>query len=560
MSQVIEVNGELIEFPEGMSDAEIAKAIKTATTPQNAPITSGFRMGLKDPISGGAQLLPRGLEFLSSAGGLVPNRLSEFFGSEAKRVDEMVKSEEQAYQQSRQAQGESGFDWSRLGGNIVNPANLIGIRAATGVAKGAKPVVFAAGVGAAQGGLQPVYNTDDFETQKLIQTGAGAVGGVAGKKIAEVAGGMANPLVSRAEQTMRDLGVTMTPGQMLGRQPKALEEFAQNMPLIGSYISNAKERQLFQFNQGVINKALGKIDAKLPADVIGRDAVAAANDIVGRQYDDVLSKINFNLDNKTTAAIGNVVKTSQLPSAAQKQELNDLVNVFIYQKIPVSAPRKGGTIDGPAFKAIESDLLKKVQQLRSSSTAAERSMGDELGRVLDVFKTSMKAQNPKQSSTLRRIDSAYGDLAVMRTAAANSGAENGVFTPKQYQTAVRQRDMTRSKSAFAAGQARGQDVSDSAMTMLNPEVGSTLEGRLALGATGAYGALQVPEVMGTLAVATPAMYSQQGLKVMEALMRSRPEVARRIGAKLTERASKEGSITGAEIMEEYNRATRIQPR
>jgi hypothetical protein len=355
---------------------------------------------------------------------------------------------------------------------------------------------------------------------------------------------------------MRDLGVTLTPGQAAGGQFKTLEEFAENMPLVGKFISNAKERQLFQFNEGVINKALGKIDQKLPADVIGRDAVNEAFTRVSGQYDEVLNRINFELNPNTTTAIGGIIRNSKL-TASGKQELNDLVDQFIYQKIPVDT--KGiGKIDGQTFKALESDLLKRVSSLRSSSLDSERTLGEELGRALDVVKSAMRSQNPKEASKLRRIDSAYGDLAVVREAAANGNSRNGVFTPKHYQQAVRTRDKTRSKSAFASGLARGQDISEAAMETISPDIGTTLTGRLALGVGGGYGALANPQVAGAIAVATPAMYSQQGLKVMEALMRNRPDVARRIGQKLTERATKEGSITGAEVLEEYNRSQRIK--
>jgi len=530
--------------------------LTNAETQQKGRITSGFKMGLKDPISGGAQLLPRGLEFLSSAGGLAPNRLSEFFGSEARRVDEMVKGEEQAYQESRQEQGEEGFDWSRLGGNILNPINLIGGAGAARLAATKRPVAFAAGVGATGGALQPVYGEGDFGTEKTLQTGAGAVGGVVGKKVIDIAGGALNPLVSKAEQTMRDLGVQLTPGQLLGKQPKALEEFAQNMPLVGSYISNAKERQLFQFNKGVINKALNKIGEELPADVVGRDAINEATTRISNQYTDVLSRVNFELNPNITSAMGGVVRNSKL-TASGKQELNDLIDQYVYQMIPVNA-RGSGKIDGKTFKSLESDLMKKISSLRSSALDSERSLGEELGRAADVLKTALRSQNPTETSALRRIDSAYGDLTVMRTAAANTGAENGVFTPKHYQQAVRMRDQSRSKSAFAAGTARGQDISDAAMDILNPEVQTTVQGRLLMGLGGVYGAAQNLAATGSVVVATPAIYSQQGLKVMESLMRSRPEIARKIGKKLSERAKTEGSITGAEVLEEYNRATRME--
>jgi hypothetical protein len=558
MAQYIEVNGEVVEFPDNMSDADIAKALQNNQQPPKDSISSGFLMGLKDPISGGAQLLPRGLEFVTSAGGSLPNPVSKFFGSEAQRVDEMVKQEEQAYQQSRQAQGESGFDWARLGGNVFNPANVAGAAGAARLATaGAKPLAVAAGAGAGTGVLQPVYNTEEFGTEKTKQGAAGAVGGLAGKKVTDVAGNVLNPLVSKAEQTMRDLGVRLTPGQLAGGQVKTIEEFAENMPLVGKFIANAKEKQLFQFNQGVINKALNKIDDKLPDAVIGRDAVNYAFTKVGDQYDDVLKRISFEINPNVNAALRSVTSTSKLSSGAEKQKLNDLMNTYIYSRIPVGK-NKVGTIDGQAFKGLESDLLKRVKSLRSSSDDSDRVVGEELGRALDVIKVALRSQNPKEASKLRRIDSAYGDLAVMREAAGKTAAKNGVFTPQQYQQAVRTRDQTRSKSAFAAGTSRGQDVADAAVDTISPDVGSTITGRLALGTAGGYAFTQNPTAVSVAAISTPLMYSQQGLKVMEALMRSRPEIARQIGRKLSERATKEGSIGGAEIMEEYNRVTRTK--
>lgn len=557
MPQYIEVDGEVIEFPSDMTETEIAKALRAQETPKQQPITSGYLMGLKDPITAGAQMLPRGLSFLSSLGGAAPNRVSQFFDTEAQRMDALAREEEAGYQQARQQQGREGFDFGRLTGNVINPVNLaVGARVGTAL-KAANPLAQAAGVGAATGMLQPVVSGDSFTEEKARQTAVGAAGGVLGTAATKAAGKTLNPLVSKAEQTMRDLGVTLTPGQLLGKQPKALEEFAEMVPLVGTYISNAKERQLFQFNQGVINKALSKVKQKLPADVIGRDAVAEANKIISQQYDDVLGKITFKLEPQTTKALGGVVAQSKLSSAAQKQQLNDLIDAYIYQKIPVNA-QNIGTIQGKAFKGIESDLLKRVQSLRSSANDADRVMGEELGRALDVLKGAMRQQNPQQASILRRIDSAYGDIAVMRTAAASTGAKNGVFTPSQYQSAVRQRDTSRSKSAFAAGVARGQDVSDAAVEMLQREVNDTTQGRLAMSLGGLYGTAQNPAVAAAVGVATPALYSDKGLKVMEAIMRSRPDIAKQIGQKLTERATKEGSITGAQILDEYNRMTQAQ--
>jgi hypothetical protein len=554
MPQYVEVNGEVVEFPDNMTDKQIADVLRkqnAPATPKAAPIKSGFLMGLKDPITAGAQMLPRGLEFLTSAGGMAPNVVSQFFGREASRVDEMAKAEEAAYQEARKASGDEGFDASRLVGNIANPANLaVGFRAgqlAGGAAKAGRAAI--AG-GAATGVLQPVLSTDNFAEEKAGQAAGGAVGGVVGTVATKVLSKAANPLISKAEQTMKDLGVQMTPGQLLGGQFKDLERFAEVVPLVGSYISNAKERAVFQFNKGVINKALKKVNSELPADVIGRDAVQEANRIIDDKYDDVLSQIKFSMTPRTYTDATKAVNNAGLTPAQRAEVVSKL------DKIVLENFRTTAKVDGQTYKGIESDLRKEAMSYRNSTTKAERDVGDALFDVLETLKQNLRHQNPSQTSALRRVDNAYGDIAVMKTAAANSGAANGVFTPKQYSTAVRQRDSSRNKTAFAAGSARGQDVSDAAVTQLGDDMSQYQTGRQVAQGLGLGTALTGGTATVAFGVAAPALYSEGGLKVMQALMRERPQVVREIGKVFEKRATKEGSISGAQVMAEYNRLTK----
>lgn len=529
------------------------EAEKPLGTVDTGDITSGFMMGLKDPISAGAQMLPRGLEYLTSLGGNVPNQLSQFFGDEASRVDAMIKAEEEKYQQGRRQRGEEGLDVSRIAGNVINPVNLAAGAGAARVLGAAPKLAQVAGTGAAAGALQPVLDTEEgFATEKAKQAGLGAVGGVVGQKVAAGLGRVASPLVTKAEQTMRELGVTMTPGQMLGKQAQAVEEFAQNIPLVGRFISNAKERQLFQFNKGVINRALRKIDEKLPDDVIGRDAVEYVNDVVSKKYDDVLSNISLQYDRELAGKIGNVIAKSKIPGAANKQQLSDLLDEIVYSQVPVDDSVRG-TVSGALFKDIESNFNKNITQYARSNNPNDLKIADALRDALKVWRSELTAQNPKQAVKLSKINAAYGDIDVMRTAASNTGAVNGVFTPKQYQSAVRQRDMTRGKRAFAAGKAKGQEISDTAVEMLAPQAGATLEGRLALGAAGGYAAMQNPAVAGAALITAPLLYSKAGLKALETIATKRPEIAKRIGDELIKRAPREGSITGAQVMAEYQR-------
>jgi hypothetical protein len=375
-----------------------------------------------------------------------------------------------------------------------------------------------------------------------------------GEKIVSAAGRVLNPLVSKAEQTMRDLGITPTIGQTLGGQFSKFEEFAQNLPLIGESIANARQRVLFDFNKGVINKALDKVKDKLPADVIGRDAIKYASDQVSDKYDEVLAKMSFDLDFATTSNILSALSKKTNLSPNQRQEVSQTLNDIVFGKF------SGQKLDGKTFKGIESDLRKKASNYINSTSASEKEVGEALSDVLGVMKKELYFQNPKQTPQLRRVDSAYGDLSVINIAAANSGAQSGVFTPKQFSTAVRQADKTRNKSAFAKGTAKSQQISDAGIQVLGEQAGSTLEGNIATRVAGGYGMLTEPMIAAGLITGVPTMYSAAGQKALDMLLRSRPDLMRQAGGMLTGASPQVGGVLAPSAIYQYNKAERMPPQ
>jgi hypothetical protein len=569
----VEVDGEPIEFPTSMSDAEIGAAIQKMRAAKAEAGMSGYAMGLKDPISGGAQLLERILpQPIVERVNALNQALAEYglvSPLPEGGVSEMVRQEEAAYQAGRTARGEEGFDVPRLLTNIVNPANVAlaarGAQLATripGLRGGAGQAVAA---GAAPAAFTPVTD-GDFEEEKTKQIGAGGIGGIGGAVLAKAGAKAANPLVTAAEQRMRDLGVRLTPGQALGGQFARLESFAEQLPLVGSYITRAKERALFDFNKGVINKALSKVDEKLPEDVIGRDAVEYVNKVVSQKYDDALSNVSMDYDKALTTKIGTVIGDSKVRSATGKQALSDELNDIIFSKVPVDDQGRA-VLSGEQFKAIESELTKRATSYKNRGSQEEYDIGEALDSALKMWRDSLLSQNPKQAMKLKKINAAYGDVVVMRNAAADTGAENGVFTPKQYKAAVRKRDETRGKTRFAAGKAIGQQEAEAGVETMGEAGLSTVLGRetqalTRAGTTGALGAGAVVDPVSAgitaavIGVTTPALYSQSGIRAMTALTRNRPELLRKIGKVLEERATKEGSITGNMVIQEYNRLTK----
>ena len=561
------IGGKRIQTEQTLSDTqieEIASDLGVSAQPQPteqevaAAPSSGFLMGLKDPISGGAQLLERVLPqpIVNQV-----NRLNQVLADyglvsplPAGGVSEMVRQEEAAYQAGRAARGEEGFDVGRLGGNVAS--GILPGAAATRIAgTGLRGAGIAGGATAA---LQPVTTgtEEDFAAEKAKQVGAGAVFGAGGQKLFQATGSALNPLLSKAEQTMRDLNIRGTVGQKLGEPAKALEEFAQNLPIVGNAIQNQRERVLYDFNKGVINKALDKINLKLPAEAIGRDAVQFATDRVDEAYDEVLSKMSFSMTPAVSSDILSALNKANLPSPAQRQMVEAVLNNTVLDKFPPS-----GIISGQELKGIESDLRKQAIGYLSSATQNERTVGDALQLVLRELKKNIYDQNQKLTPQLRRIDSAYGDLAVMKMAAANTGAQSGVFTPKQYQQAVRQADKSRAKARFAEGRARGQKEAEAALEMLGETPGAVLEGRLAGLAKG--GALVTmfgvdPIAAGTFTGTTRLLYSDMGQDIADLLLRSRTPLMRKAGEAVTKVATPVGAPTGAGLLSGYNRATQTE--
>lgn len=545
-------------------------------SPDENAIKSGFLMGVKDPINAGAQLLPRGLEQVTSGFGAFPNVVSKFFADEVARVDKMVKQEEEQYQLARQQQGEEGFDFTRLAGNIVSPASLAPVyRAASMVTN---PLAKSVVSGAVGGALQPV-TSGEFGEEKAKQVAIGGALAPVGEKVLKTAGNIANPIISKAEQTLNDLGVSLTPGQLAGKGAEQLEELVKALPLVGNKVADAREKALFDYNKGIINKTLEKIGSKLPeteGGFIGRDALAFTKQELTKAYDDVLGKVNFELDPTFRKAMNK--STDLVTSASDKQRLSDEINKLILSRLPLVEGQTASNIldaagkpimqrdmfskkfDGQTYKKIESDLYKRIKDYtKETSSASEKDIGRALQEVLDSMKESLYRQNPSQVPALRKVDSAYGDFKVMKDAASYINAEKGVFTPGNLKAASKKSDKTKSK--FYKGEARLQEFAEAGEEVLGSSGGVTERnfasplGLLSTGSAIAAGAVS-PGGLAAFSTIVPAMYTDTGLKTLNYVLRTRPELLKKIGEGLQKRANKEGSITGAMVAKEYNRLAR----
>lgn len=353
-----------------------------------------------------------------------------------------------------------------------------------------------------------------------------AIGGERGEQIGALAGGFAGGVLAGVRPTparpsalnspaarLQAEGVPITPGQKAGGVLASAEDRATSIPLVGDVVRGAKVRSVEGFNRAVVNRALKPIGEDLPKDVkTGRDAVAYAGDRLSQGYDDVLSRVVVQADQQFAADIATIQQAAAaLPDAAQAQ-LSRVLDQLVTRRLQ-------GQVDGATIKAVESEVGKLAADYGGSAVASERQLGELLGQVRGSIRDQVARSNPDEAAQLAQLDEGWANLAVIERAAAQG--KDGIFTPGQARTAMRQSDRSVRKRATARGTARMQQLIDDAQAVLPssiPESGTA--GRLMAG-VGALGLAKVNPLVGVPVGGALALYSEPGISAFNALSRTR---------------------------------------
>lgn len=191
--QAQSADGTIHEFPDGTADAIVDKAMKAYAAPASPDPSQSSIMqrlatsmpvraarGMMDPIMGGIQAIAHGVAQLPGADqSVVP------------QIDQGLARGEQMYQADRAATGQSGLDLPRIAGNVASPINfalpeIAPLRAAGLVGRVANGAVTGAGLG----GLQPVFDPNNYAAEKTNQVELGAAGGALVPTIGGIAKGI----------------------------------------------------------------------------------------------------------------------------------------------------------------------------------------------------------------------------------------------------------------------------------------------------------------------------------------------------------------------------------
>lgn len=505
--------------------------------------------GAKDVWDSGAQMLanavPSGVADAINAGTQYVNDLpvvgpvSKAFGfvpASAQDLNQRLAQDEKAYQAARAATGQSGLDAYRLGGNIAATVPML---ASAGGAAATLPgrLAAATGAGTVGGMLNPVLDGKNYLSEKAKQGATGGLFGLGGGLIGAAAGRLLSPGAARNPQiqTLLDEGVTPTPGQLMGGVARTVEDKAMSVPIVGDAIRGARTRGVEDFNRAALNRAVAPLGKKVSS--IGREGLQEVDDIIRGAYDDLLPKLQFKADAQFGRELGKLQQMARsLPDAGRQFE-----NIVTNQ---VGSRLINGRADGLAYKQIESEVGRLASSYRSSADAAQRDLGMALGELQSSLRSALQRANPKNAADLSKINKAYGQMTRLQRAASSVGAENGVFTPSQFSSAVRAADKTARKNAYGRGAALMQDLSDAGRSVMNsqiPNSGTADRAMLGAGALGS-GLINPAIPAGLLGASIP--YLPGISKAVAAAMARRPDVALRAGSLLESGVPALGGLLG----------------
>lgn len=478
--------------PFGRSQAELAD--NAAQRSRIGDLAYGGTIGLANLVEAPAQAMLHGANWLydklgasnsprGPAGKLLQNISNDF--------DNHLADQEATYQRNTPNSGAAGIGrlvagvapFVATGGSSAAPQSVGAIRTAVQMLRSGAG---AAGKGVLYGVSQPVSNVtqtsdggNDYADKKINQAELGAAFGAAGRAVGGIAGKAINPNISPEVRGLIDQGITPTAGQILGGGWAATENKATSIPIVGDMIKNAQRRAVDDFNTATYNRALKPLGTNAAAinATPGREGVEAVRTTLGNAYDSLLPKLQFKVDPQFATDFSNLNDLARnLPPTQAAQFAKIIQNTFVSKLGPQ------GTMDGIALKGVESDLGKLARGYGNDTLFDNRQLGDAIRQAQDNIRSNLTRNNPQYAEDLKNINEGYANFARIRQAAASTGAPNGVFTPAQLQSAVKNQDKSVGKGNFATGKALLQDLSEPGKDVLSTYPDSGTAGRNMVGA------------------------------------------------------------------------------
>jgi len=481
---------------EGLKALAEARGVSAAPTPSiMAPVEYS-------PTAEAARAVVGGATFSFADELEAALRTGSISNQEYKTLRDQLRAQQGQFQQDKPGAALG----SEVAGGLAMPVGAF-LKPLTKGAGIATDIALGSGMGALYG-AGSAKELEDIPAQAAISGlfGGGISGALSG------AGRLIAPNVRPEAAALREQGIPLTPGSAFGGRIQQVEQAAESLPIVGRIVSGAREQQYEKFNIAAYNKVLRNLDPalKVPKNLVGRDAYKFVEDSISSQYNSIVPNIRVEYTPRVAQsfdAIKNRYATGKLPPALKK-EFTDYVEGL---RSDFSANQ---VLPGRRAQAIKQDL-SDMANAYSTAQGSEKLLANAYRDLQGLYMGLMKNQNPSYAKELTKADSAFKDFVRVQTAMAKTRGEEGIFTPAQLESAVRQSDKSARKGAFARGAAPMQDLSGTGASVLGSKVPDS--GTAARGMTGALltgGASYVDPMMGALTGLMTLPYYKLGEKAM----------------------------------------------
>lgn len=397
---------------------------------------------------------------------------------------------------------------SQISGGIALPA--VGALRTTQ----APNILQSAATSAALGGIQGAGMSQSQEDLMSDIAGGTALGGAFGGTLGTIGAAIA-PKVQPGARMLQREGVQLTPGAAFGGQTQALEQAAESVPVLGRVIQSARRESMESFNRAAFNRALKQIDNTLqvPKDLPTRQAADFTASVISKEYDDIYPQVKLELDKNLTNQL-NAIKSRYTKGKIGEENYQQLTNRIDEIKNSFG----GAPLIGARIKALKQELATDAAKYQQT-TGGQNLLADAFNDLEDSFMKSIRLQNPDFASRLKKTDAAYANYKRAESAAVAGRGTEGIFTPLQLETAVRQADKSKGKSQYARGKALMQDLAATGTDILGqkiPDSGTANRIGVAGLLTGAAYALN-PKAAIPAALAS-SLYTRPGMEYLTPLL------------------------------------------
>jgi hypothetical protein len=215
---------------------------------------------------------------------------------------------------------------------------------------------------------------------------------------------------------------------------------------------------------------------------------------------------------------------------------------------PLTKLSTGKVMSGEEFRNAEKNLGRVAFGYMKDPKFYD--VGVALRDLQGELRRELSFQNPKIAEELRGIHDAFIRHLPVERAASFIGAENRIFNPSQFQSAVKAE--TKGKGKFASGQGTFYPESQAALDVLGKTIpDSGTAGRLGVGAvtSGLGNAVAgIPGAIKALAIPTvtaAALYNKPAMGALTKLATERPEIMKKMAPAAQKAAATVGGLKGS---------------